>query len=410
MAEVRRMTCPCCGGRKVDVFYEVSGVPVNSVLQLPTREEALSFPTGDIALGFCNDCGFVYNTAFDPAVLEYSERYDPTQAFSPTFNEWHKDLAQRLVERYGLRNKKVVEIGCGKGEFLNLLCELGNNEGTGFDPAYVPARDLDRGKTRAKFVADFYDDRYSGERGDFVCCKMTLEHIQPASEFVGTVRRAVGEDPNTVVFFQVPDVERILEELAFWDVYYEHCSYYSMGSLGRLFRRAGFDVLDLQREYDDQYLMIEARPGGQRRTPLPQEDDLKRIRGLALAFKERLAREKRQWQERLAGYRRDGRKVVVWGSGSKGVAFLTTLGLDDAAPAATQKRAGRSSAHAVEYVVDINPHRQGYFMAKTGQKIVGPSFLEEYRPDVVIVMNPVYEHEIRRDLAQRSLDPEVLTT
>ncbi len=410
MAESRQMTCPCCGGRKVETFYEVKGVPVNSVLQLPTREEAVAFPTGDISLGFCNDCGFVYNTAFQAERLEYSDRYDPTQAFSPTFNEWHRELAQRLIERYGLRNKKVIEIGCGKGEFLNMLCELGDNEGTGFDPAYVPARDVDRGKTRAKFVSDFYDDRYVGERGDFVCCKMTLEHIQPAAEFVGKVRKAVGEDPNTVVFFQVPDVERILEELAFWDVYYEHCSYYSLGSLGRLFRRSGFEVLDLQREYENQYLMVEARPAkGQRRTPLPQEDDLKRLRALAVSFKERLAKQQREWQEKLSDYRRDGRKVVIWGSGSKGVAFLTTLGLGEAAQAA-QKRAGRSSAHAVEYVVDINPHRQGYFMAKTGQKIVGPAFLEEYRPDVVIVMNPVYEREIRVDLATRGLDPEVLTT
>jgi hypothetical protein len=411
MAERRQMTCPCCGGRRVDTFYEVNDVPVNSVLQLPTREEALSFPTGDIALGFCNDCAFVYNTAFEASRLEYSDRYDPTQAFSPTFNQWHRELAQRLIDRYGLRDKKIIEIGCGKGEFLNLLCEMGGNHGTGFDPAYVPERDLDRGKTRAKFVSDFYGETYAGERGDFVCCKMTLEHIQPAADFVGTVRRSVGDDPNTVVFFQVPDVERILEELAFWDVYYEHCSYYSMGSLGRLFRRSGFDVLDLQREYDNQYLMVEARPArGSRRTPLPQEDDLKRLRALAVHFGQRLEEQKQNWQERLNAFRRDGRRVVLWGSGSKGVAFLTTLGLGEGSPEATQKRAGRGSSHAVEYVVDINPHRQGYYMAKTGQKIVGPAFLEEYRPDVVIVMNPVYEREIRADLAQRGLEPEVLTT
>lgn len=400
MSDPRHLTCPCCGGRRVDVFYEVERVPVNSVLQLPTREEALSFPTGDIALGFCSDCGFVYNTAFRAELLEYSDRYDPTQAFSPTFNQWHQDLARRLIERYGLRQKTLIEIGCGKGEFLNMLCDLGDNSGLGFDPAYVPKRDVQRGKTRAKFISDFYDERYAGERGDFVCCKMTLEHIQPAAEFMGTVRRAVGDDPKTVVFFQVPDVERILEELAFWDVYYEHCSYYSMGSLGRLFRRTGFEVLDLAREYDNQYLMVEARPAtGTHRTPLPQENDLKRLRCLARDFSTRLAEQKARWQGVLRDYEQRGRKVVVWGSGSKGVAFLTTLGTSE------------GSIHSgIEYVVDINPHRQGFYMAKTGQKIVGPDFLQEYRPDAVIVMNPVYEKEIREDLAARGLEPEVLTT
>lgn len=403
MSEPRYMTCPCCGGRRVDVFYEVTRVPVNSVLQLPTREEALSFPTGDIALGFCADCGFVYNTAFRSELLEYSDRYDPTQAFSPTFNQWHEELAARLVERYGLHDKRLIEIGCGKGEFLNLLCELGGNEGLGFDPAYVPERDLRQGRTRAKFISDFYDERYAGERGDFVCCKMTLEHIQPAAEFMGTVRRAVGDDPRTVVFFQVPDVERILEETAFWDVYYEHCSYYSMGSLGRLFRRTGFEVLDLAREYENQYLMIEARPAsGLHRTPLPQENDLKRLRCLVRDFTRRLEAQTSHWRGLLERHGRDGKKVVIWGSGSKGVSFLTTLG--------DLGRAAGPSKGSIEYVVDINPHRQGHFMARTGQEIVGPEFLEEYRPDTVIVMNPVYTREIRDTLTSRGLQPEVLTT
>lgn len=306
-----------------------------------------------------------------------------------------------MIERYGLRDKRLIEIGCGKGEFLNLLCELGNNSGLGFDPAYVASRDLQRGKTRARFISDFYDERYAGERGDFVCCKMTLEHIHPTADFLGTVRRTVGDDPNTVVFFQVPDVERILEEVAFWDVYYEHCSYFSMGSLGRLFRRAGFEVLDLAREYDNQYLMVEARPTtGIHHTPLPQENDLKRLRCLVREFTKRLQHQKARWEELLSRYRHEGKKVVIWGSGSKGVAFLTTLSAQQAGP----------SSNLIEYVVDINPHRQGYFMAKTGQPIVGPNFLEDLRPDVVIVMNPIYEGEIREDLTSRGLNPELLTT
>ncbi len=66
---------------------------------------------------------------------------------------------------------------------------------------------------------------------------------------------------------------------AFWDVYYEHCSYFSLGSLARLFRSTGFEVTGLHVEYDDQYLLVEARPSttpdqGQ---PLPVEDDLNRL-------------------------------------------------------------------------------------------------------------------------------------
>ena len=118
-----------------------------------------------------------------------------------------------------------------------------------------------------EFVADFYGEKYAHVQGDFVCCKMTLEHIPDTANFVRTVRRSVGDRYDTVVFFQVPDMSRVLRDLAFWDIYYEHCSYFSAESLSLLFREQGFDVLDVWTDYDDQYLMITAKPS--RRPLLP---------------------------------------------------------------------------------------------------------------------------------------------
>jgi SAM-dependent methyltransferase len=392
-----RTSCPSCHSEDLRVFHRAKGVPVNSCLSLETREEALAFPRGDIALAFCQACGFIFNAAFDESLLEYSERYDPTQAFSGTFNRWHLSLAETLVERYGLQGKRIIEIGCGKGEFLTMLCELGGNEGIGFDPAVDPERTRAPKRGEAKFVQDFYSEKYAEEKGDFVCCKMTLEHIAPTSDFMGTVRRAVGDDPETVVFFQVPDVLRILEERAFWDVYYEHCNYFSTGSLARLFRHAGFAVDAVGRDYGDQYLMIDCHPptGDESASPLAEEDDMAELSRLVGDFADQLPGALDSWRERIGKYRDDRKRVVIWGAGSKGVAFLTTLGLRE---------------DAVEFAVDINPHRHGQFMATTGQEIIGPERLTVDRPDVVIIMNPVYKQEIEDDLRKLDLNPEVLTT
>jgi SAM-dependent methyltransferase len=392
-----RTSCPSCGSADLDVFHRAQGVPVNSCLSLQTRREALAFPRGDISLAFCRDCGFIFNAAFNESLLEYSERYDPTQAFSDTFNRWHLKLAEDLVDRYDLRGKRIIEIGCGKGEFLTMLCELGANVGVGFDPAVDPERTRPPKAGEAKFVQDFYSEKYADEKGDFVCCKMTLEHIAPTADFVGTVRRAVGDDPETVVFFQVPDVLRILEEQAFWDVYYEHCNYFSAGSLARLFRRAGFSVRAVGRDYDDQYLMIDCRPadGTDTTTSLAEEQDMGELRQLVGKFSSRLPGALRDWRERIRAFSSSGKRVVIWGAGSKGVAFLTTLGLGE---------------EDVEFAVDINPHRHGQFMATTGQEIIGPDRLQQHRPDVVVIMNPIYRQEIEADLRKRGLEPEVLTT
>ena len=218
-------------------------MPVNSVLLLDSRAEALKFPKGDVILGFCRSCGFIYNLAFDPNVLEYSSRYEATQSYSSSFNAFHRGLAEQLIERYDLRNKDVIEIGCGQGEFLSLLCEIGGNRGVGFDPVYNDERVEQQANGSIIFIKDFYSEKYAHFHADFVCCKMTLEHIQDTAKFVGMIGRVLEDKSNVTVFFQVPDVVRILREMAFWDIYYEHCSYFSLGSLARLFRKNGFDVI-----------------------------------------------------------------------------------------------------------------------------------------------------------------------
>src|SRR5947209_2199259 len=117
--------CPNCGCGGMQSFYQVRDIPVHSVLLMETREKALSYPRRNLELGFCKSCGFICNTLFDPMVHEYSTQYEEPQTFSPTFNSFAWNLAQRWVEQYQLRGKTVLEIGCGKGEFLRLLVELG---------------------------------------------------------------------------------------------------------------------------------------------------------------------------------------------------------------------------------------------------------------------------------------------
>jgi hypothetical protein len=111
------------------------------------------------------------------------------------------------------------------------------------------------------------------------------------------------------------------------------------------------------------------------------------------SFPTAFTRKLNYWRERMVDNGRRGRKAVIWGSGSKGVAFLTTLGLKE----------------EIACAVDINPHRQGYFMPGTGHPIVGPEQLLEVRPDQVIVMNPIYRKEIGEQLRGLGLEPELLT-
>uniref|UniRef100_B8HV72 C-methyltransferase n=1 Tax=Cyanothece sp. (strain PCC 7425 / ATCC 29141) TaxID=395961 RepID=B8HV72_CYAP4 len=385
--------CPNCGHQGLSIFYEVSNVPVHSCLMLSTPQEALAFPTGDVVLGFCNSCGFITNTVFDSRWSAYAPNYEDQQSFSLTFNQFALDLANRLIDQYDLHDKHIVEIGCSKGDFLFLLCELGHNRGVGIDPSVVPGRVKSAAADRVTFIQDYYSEKYGDQVGNFICCRHTLEHIYPTYEFVHSIRRSIGDRPNVGVFFEIPDTARVLRDMAFEDIYYEHCSYFTPGSLARLFRSCGFEVTDLYRAYGDQYLMIETRPVADiSEIPHPNEEGIEELRQNVKYFTANINTKLNCWKEHLEQAQREQKKVVVWGSGSKCVAFLTTLDTID----------------KIQYVIDINPHRHGKFIPGVGKEIMPPQFLKTYQPDEVIVMNPIYCNEIQQMLDQMSVTTQLL--
>jgi SAM-dependent methyltransferase len=363
--------CPSCGAEGLEPFYEVERVPVHSCRLVATREEALAFPTGRLALALCPTCGFVTNMAFDPNLQDYSLDYEETQAFSPHFVEFLEELARDWVERYGLRGKRVLEIGSGKGEFLLLLHELGVADAIGIDPGFVPGRVEERPGLR--FIRELYSERHADLEPDAIVCRHTLEHIQPVADFMRGIRASL-------LLFELPDVLRVLREGAFWDLYYEHASYFSPGSLARLFRSAGFEVLGLGLAYDDQYVVIEARPGEGGVNPLEEQPEA--IAEAVAAFRSAHEATEERWRERLAAAER----TVIWGAGSKGVAFLTALG------------------PGIELAVDVNPFKQERFLAGSGVRVVAPEALREHRPDLVVAMNPVYLDEIGRTLSELGVE------
>ena len=382
--------CLACGAAVLRSFYRVASIPVHSCLLVETREAALAFPRGDLELGFCEACGFIQNRRFDRALLDYSVDYEETQGFSPRFRSFLDELCDQQIHTHGLDGKTVIEIGCGKGEFLVRLCERGGCRGIGIDPAYRPERTTSAAAERLTFVRDRFGPGYGPLEGDYVCCRHTLEHIPDVAEFLRLIREALADRPSVPLFFELPDMERVLDERAFWDIYYEHCSYFTPGSLAGLFRRSGFEVTASWKAFDDQYLMLEARPAT---GPSVQFDatDIEVTRQRVAAFEAGVARKLAGLHAAVEAWRVAGKTVVVWGSGSKAVGYLTTLGLRD----------------EIAAVVDINPHKHGKYQAGSGHLIVGPDALAEIKPDVVLVMNPIYLEEIRADLGRRGLAPEI---
>jgi hypothetical protein len=366
----------------------MENIPVQSVQLIYSREKAISFPQGNLVLCYCHNCSFIFNSSFDQNLLDYSLDYESTQSFSSTFNRFHEQLATKLIDKFKLENKNITEIGCGQGEFLELICRGGLNKGAGFDPA-LRSETLKNKPDFIEYTPDYFSNQNIGHKCDFLICKMTLEHIQYTKLFVQMIYDTIKK--GTRVFFQVPSVERIISDLAFEDIYYEHCSYFTRDSLTFLFSKAGFTDIEVWLEYDDQYLMLTAQKGDYHDNDVVVIENgwLEKI----LKFEQRTNKVLEEWKIKITKHLDASEKVVLWGSGSKAVSFLNLCGLH----------------REIEFVVDINTLRQGTYLAGTGQKIVSPKFLVDYQPDVVVVMNKIYTEEIKAKLSGYHLHPEIAT-
>lgn len=382
---VVRDLCPACETGGAEPLAELRDVPVQPTAFLETREEARAVARGDLVLAFCPGCGLVWNVAFDPDALEYDAAYESSLHFSPTFQRYAEQLADRLVTQYGIRNKTVVEIGSGKGEFLALVCAMGANRGIGYDPSYDGEVDqlADRD---VEFVRDVYTPDSAPSEADLVVCRHVLEHIPDPAAFLASIRDAA-TNARTVFYIEVPAAEYLLRERAVWDLIYPHVTIFSEPALRGLFERSGFRVLRSGFAFGDQYVWVEASPT--MTTPQGSGAASAELRALAGRFAAAVDRERAAWAQRLAASGPE--TIAVWGAGAKGTTFLNVV-------------EGGADAGAV---VDLNPRKQGRHVPGTGQRIAAPESLGERPPAHVLVMNPIYRSEIEQRLVELGIAPRV---
>ena len=344
---------------------------------------------GDLSLVFCRDCGFIWNRVFDAARMEYSQTYENSLHFSDVFQRYTAGIVDRLVSSYDIRDKDVIDIGCGKGDFLAMLCEAGNSRGVGFDPSYEGDRVTGPVAERLTFVQDLYSERYANLSADIVTSRYVFEHVERPVQFLKTILSSLGDDRDALIYFEVPNVRLILEQMSVWDIIYEHCSYFGQESLAAAFERAGFGVLRVDEGYGRQFVSADARFGVP--SCAASFGDLEQLRELVDEFSTNFGERLRDWRERFARFAADGRRVVAWGAGAKAVGFLNMLQIDK---------------DTLPYVVDINPNKQGTYLGGTGQKVIAPQEITEIGPDVIILMNPIYQQEIAKQVTDLGLAVE----
>jgi len=384
----RPKRCPVCGTTATTRCLRLKDIPVNCSALWYTKEQGQAAARGTIELALCSHCGLIFNAAFDPKRLEYDRSYDNTLTYSPAFRSYAESLGERLVSSHKLHRKDVIEIGCGNGDFLDRLCELGQNRGIGFDPSA-------ESRTRPglpEIVGALFSTAHAARSVDFVCCRHVLEHIEAPRELLDLVWGCLSPREGSV-YFEVPNAGSVLAGPTTWDVIYPHYTYFTPPSLRYLFESSGFEVIKIAPTFGEQFLGVEARISRPGRSVLPDARGVAAVSRLANRFDLKLREAVFRWSRFIEYASVEGRRVALWGAGAKSVTFLNVI----------------PGAERVECVVDLNPRKQGAFIPGTAQQVMPPERLIDFRPDVIIVLNPLYQSEIRQSLVSLGLEPLITT-
>lgn len=223
------------------VLYEQQQFPVLQNRVYDTAQEAIDSPKGDIKIIEDSKTGLVYNAAFNSNLMIYDENYNNEQGHSPSFKQ-HLEQVADLTEGT-LGRDALVEVGCGKGFFFEMLLERGFDV-MGFDSTYDGNNPR---VTKKNFEPGIIATPAKG-----LILRHVLEHIPNPYDFLCQLRDANGG--GGLIYIEVPCFDWILRKRAYFDIFYEHVNYFRLSDFDRMFDR----VIKKERFFGGQYLCVVA--------------------------------------------------------------------------------------------------------------------------------------------------------
>ncbi len=390
-ASVRPRVCDACGQAELITFADLGEIPVLCGVHWSDAAQAAASPVGRMVLAYCPNCAYVRNGAFDPAMMVYDTTMDTNLHHSPAFREFSGQLVKHLA-RYVGAGQRVLDVGCGQGEFLRELCHETGAHGVGYDAMYAGTTGPD--PSGAVFHCGLAPRGAALAEFDLFTSRHWFEHLDDPYEFLVDLRQRAGTRP-AYGYLEVPDASYDLAT-AGWEVIYPHVSYFDGSALRHIVERAGWRVEESGTWFQGmfRYIVVSANTDGAGvgvASPAEQADrgrQLTAIRG----FADRHRAERDGWRARIAALAENGDRPVLWGAGSRGVQFLTLADPD----------------RRLFGVVDVNPRKWGRFLPVTAHRVDAPDTLRELKPATVIITNPAYRDEIATELARLGVPANLL--
>ena len=320
----------------------------------------------DFKLMQCSGCGLVQ---LDVEPVEYYRDVIRSGGYSTTMHRLRHEQYERFMQTCPIEGRRVVEVGCGRGEFLRIWREDGFNveaAGIEHDPALVRLAREDGLNVEAGFAGDEATE-IPGAPFDAFCSFNFLEHQPDPNGMLRCIHRNLNDEAYGLI--TVPSLEYIVEQESYYELIRDHIAYYSREAFCFVLEKNGFRVLSCREVNRDTWEAIVEKKRRLDTTAMRRNRD---------ALREEIT----GW---IGGLKAQGRRVAVWGASHQGLTILSSMDLRE----------------DVAYVVDSAPFKQGRLTIGSHVPIVPPERLREDPVDAVLIVAPGYTREIADSIRDR---------
>lgn len=346
--------CISCKG-SLHELMKIENMPA-SAQDIPTKEELDKDSGIEVSLCVCEDCGLVQLK--NDAVYYYRDVIR-AGGYSTTMEALRKSQYKHFIEFASLEGKKIIEVGCGRGEFLGMLSDF-PVEGYGTEHK----KDLvEIAKEAGLRVDEDFPERedhiFKNGPFDAFMSFNFLEHQPNPRTYLKAIYNNLCDEGYGLI--TVPSFEYIMEQNSFYEIIPDHIAYYSFESLTHLLNICGFEVLEKETVNRDTISMIV------KKRKLPD------ICGI-ISKKNDIATEV---VETVKKYAKAG-KIAIWGASHQGFTLCATTGIAD----------------YVDCIIDSAPFKQGKYAPASHIPIISPDEARKRKLEAIIIVAPGYTNEI----------------
>ena len=323
---------------------------------LPTTQ-ALSTDKGiEIEVRQCPMCGLIQ---LNNAPVSYYKQVIRATSISKEMRKFRQSEFKNFLHQHSLLGRKLVEIGCGCGDYLSIFSEAGAKAYGIEDSKNSVQSCIKKGLMVSQGFIDDPDYELLHGPFDAFCIMSFLEHLPNPNATLQGICNNLTEDAVGLV--EVPNFDMILRSNLFSEFVSDHLLYFTRETLIQTLSRNGFEVINCCSIWHDYILSATVR----KRKPncLAEFSSLQN----------RICKKLHEYIDRFPPDR-----VAVWGAGHQALTILALPGLKD----------------RVRYVVDSAEFKQGRYTPSTHIPIVAPETLRENSVDAIIIMSAAYSNEV----------------